>query len=159
MNSAPEIVNDVRLFVDGYVYSRSKFSGCRVYWDFLKLRNKECTTRASTVTSPDGLLTVVQGPDISWHQHAPNREEADAERKRLLLKRAAQSTDDRPAAMVREELAELPAAVLSHLPERENLKQSIRRVRKAKKIPSPCRIRGNITALPNNCDRRPICFI
>ena len=106
------------------MYSRFKFSGCRVYWDCLKLRNKECTARAITVTSSDGLLTVVQGPDISRHQHAPNREEAEAERRRLLLKRAAQSTDDRFAAMVREELAGLPAAVLSHLPVRENLKQS-----------------------------------
>ncbi|CAB0042382.1 unnamed protein product [Trichogramma brassicae] len=132
MNNDPEIVNEVRLFVDGYVYVRSMSNGNRVYWDCQKLRSKECRARAITISS-HGTVTVVKGPEQDPpHSHPPNREVAEAEKIKLTIKKQAETIHDRPgSALVRDNLAGVSSGVLSQLPERENLKQTIRRVRKA----------------------------
>ena len=88
MNELPEIVNEVRLFVDGYMYCRSKKPvGNKNYWECKKLRSKECTARAITSTT-NGVVTVLKGQNESQHSHPPNREVNEAEKIRLRLKRS-----------------------------------------------------------------------
>ena len=131
MNKLPEIVNEVRLFVDGYMYCRGKKPvGNTNYWECKKLRSKECTARAITSTT-NGVVTVLKGPNESQHSHPPNREVNEAEKIKLVMKRQAETDPDRPGnALLRENLAGVSSGVLSQLPERENLKQSIRRKRR-----------------------------
>ena len=107
------------------------------YWDYVKVRYKECKARAITVHVPNGKIIIDKGPDQSPHAHAPNREEAEAEKLRSRLKRKAGENDIIPALLLREELEIVPSGILSQLPERENLKQSIRRVRAKKKRSCP----------------------
>ena len=138
MNKEPEVINENRLFSSGYMYKRSKIIGSRTNWDCVKVRDKECHDRAISVAAPNGQIAIAKGPDVSPHEHPQNREESEAEKTRLLLKRKAVTHEkDPPAALVREELAGLSAGVLSQLPERENLKQSIRQVRKKDDVRSP----------------------
>lgn len=84
MNSEPEIVADVRLFLNGYVYVRSKKVGNTTHWDCNRVRNGTCKARAHTVFV-DGKLVVTQGPDVSKHSHVPNREEAESEKIKMSL--------------------------------------------------------------------------
>ena len=130
MYDEPEIVNDTRLFLGGHIYVRSKLPvNSRVYWECVKLRNKECTGRAITEVR-NGIITVLKGPDESKHSHPPNREVEAAEKIRLKVKKQAE-TDKRPgSAILREHFAGVSSGVLSQLPERENLKQAMRRARK-----------------------------
>lgn len=164
MNTAPEIVNEKRLFIDGYVYYRSgPPKGNKTHWECSRLWKKECHARATTITAPSGPVTVTKGsfcfkitycfstcrflfpypfsnsgPNESEHSHPPNREEAEAEKIKLNLKRKAETQPDRPpTAMLREELAGVSAGTVAQLPERENLKQSIRRLRNKKTDRSP----------------------
>ena len=74
---------------------------------------------------------MVKGPKKSLHGDPPNREEAEAEKRKLYLKRKVNTQEnDLPATLIREKLAGLPSGVISQLPERENSKQSIRQKRK-----------------------------
>ena len=110
MNKEPEVINENRLFFDGYMYTRSKIIGSRTYWDCVKVRDKECHAREISVAAPNGQITIAKGPDVCPHEHPPNREESEAEKTRLLLKRKAVTHENGPpAALVREELAGLSA--------------------------------------------------
>lgn len=67
-----------KLLFEGYVYLRSRQANGKTYWDCNRLRKKECKARAITVA--DGETTIVlKGPTESPHEHAPDREEAEAE--------------------------------------------------------------------------------
>lgn len=153
MENGPEVVNEKRLLIDGYIYVRSgRPKGRTTQWECNRLWKKECPARATTVTAPSGPVTVIKGlkkldqnyhikknkllnsnysgPNESEHSHPPNREEADAEKRKLNLKRKAETHADRPpSALVRDELEGASAGTLALMPERENLKQSIRRAR------------------------------
>lgn len=87
-------------------------------------------TRAITVGQ--GIqLRVVKGDVDSQHSHAPNREEVHAEMVKAKLKVVAdQHPELKPGQILHNELHEVPSCVLALLPERENLKKSIRRVRR-----------------------------
>lgn len=137
MNSGPEIVGGKRLFLEGFVYVRSKADGHRTYWDCNKVRNKECKARAITVFVGENVV-VEKGPDVSQHAHPPNREEAEAEKIKLNLKRKATiDPEEPPAGMLRNQLTGVHARVICQLPERENWKKAIRRVRRQHLPPNP----------------------
>lgn len=98
------------------------------YWDCIKLRQQECRARA--ITSGEGeYVVMVKDPD---HDHAPDREVAEAERIKYVIKQDALTNEERPpTAILRDVLRQVPQGVLPHLPDRTNLKKSIRTVRKA----------------------------
>ena len=107
MNDEPEIINDTRLLLGGFVYVRSKKPvNNRVYWECKKLRNNECSAREITISgNGQGTVSVVKGPTESPHSHAPNREFAATEKVRLQLKNVDEK-DKRPgSAIIRETLA------------------------------------------------------
>lgn len=163
MERGAQLVNEKRLLIDGYVYVRSgRPRGNRTHWECNRLWKKECPARATTVTARSGPVTVIKGmrcfvkilflyfvilwnlllnflgPNKSEHSHPPNREEADAEKRKLNLKRKAETHPERPlSAIISEELAGASAGTLCLLPERENLKQSMRRARKKNAQPRP----------------------
>lgn len=131
MNSEPEIINETRLFVDGYVYLRSSIPvSTTTYWKCPQLRQKQCGARAITVTAA-GKVTVIKGPEKSPHTHPPNREFAEAEKIKVNLKRKATANpEEPPSRLIRNELAGVAAGVVAQLPERENLKKSVRIIRR-----------------------------
>lgn len=151
---AARIIEDTKLIIGGFIYLRSKKptrDNPNTYWDCKRLRAKECGARAIT-TWVGGELVIIKGncyisiffaffflqkhcnalgPDHSTHDHAPNRDEAEALVIKTSLKRKAEECPDRPpSAIVRAELEGLESNVLSMLPERENLKKTIRRTRR-----------------------------
>ena len=60
-----------KLFLDGFIFLRSKVENGKIYWDCQRVRAKECKVRAIT-TEPDaqGNFTVKKRPDIDKHPHA-----------------------------------------------------------------------------------------
>lgn len=139
MNSEPEIISR-RLFINGFIYIYSREKNGNKYWDCKILRSKECTARAITKWN-GGELVIIKGLDPKDHAHPANREEAEAEKVQLKLKRKAEDHPELPPAKIlRTELAGISGGVLSHLPERENIKKSLRRIRRRNLPPNPTSI-------------------
>lgn len=127
----PKIV-EKKLYLDGFIFLRSKVEKGKIYWECKRLRAKECKARAIT-TEPDaqGNFTITKRPEIDHHLHAPNQEECQAELLRIKIKRRAEEhPEEPPAAILRRELVQVPSGVLAQLPERENMKKSMRRIRR-----------------------------
>ncbi|XP_051162212.1 uncharacterized protein LOC127282157 [Leptopilina boulardi] len=110
------------------------------YWDCEKVRRKECKERAITQHTETGII-VLKGPTgekKSEHSHAPNQENLKAEIVKVNLKRRAEEQPECPPAQIlRDNLGNLSAAILAKLPERENLKKSMRRERRRQLPPNP----------------------
>ncbi len=69
---------------------------------------------------------VIRGPIESSHTHPPRQEQCKAEEVLTRVKRKAEEHPEQPPAqLLRNELADVPADVLSHLPEQEAMPQSI----------------------------------
>ena len=69
MESNAQIVG-TKLFLDGFMYLKSKSSKGKVYWDYHLLRKKECTARAITAdTEPGELVVLFKRPIQSSHAH------------------------------------------------------------------------------------------
>ena len=134
MSEEPEIINETRMYFEGYIYTRARLPIDRTtYWDCVRVRDKECRARGRTVRAPNGQIVLVQGPEQSLHMHAPNREEVEAEKLQYRLKRIADEDENTPLDdILRQELHGVRSGILSQLPKRESLKQSMRRVRKMK---------------------------
>lgn len=136
MENIPKIV-DKKLLLDGYIYLKSKTHKGKTYWDCKRVRQRECTARAITMQVREEVV-VLKGPRLSPHQHPPNREEAEAENVIRRLKRAAEEHPEQPPARIlRNELRNVPSGVLAQLPERENLKKTMRRERRRYLPPNP----------------------
>jgi len=72
------------------------------------------------------------------HDHHPNREETGAEEVKATLQRTATENPELPPAQIlRMKLRRVPIGVLAELPERENLKKSLRRIRQKDLPPNP----------------------
>lgn len=146
------VVIDKKLILDGYVYyhSRDREHLRRSYWDCIRLRAKECTARAITsMVASEQTPEIFKGPSQSEHSHPPNHEECEAEIVKFRMKQRANTLDATPSLILRTELANVPAGVLSQLPERENLKQSLRRKRRRELPPNPKSL-AELDVLPDN---------
>lgn len=128
MEDKPIIIGS-KLLNAGYIYHRSRRGNNSMqYWDCTKLRQKECRARAITSGEDENVVMVKE----SDHDHAPDREVAEAERIKYLLKDKALSEGARPpTAIIRDMLEQVPPSVISHLPDRTNLKKTIRTARRA----------------------------
>ncbi|KAE8740703.1 hypothetical protein FOCC_FOCC013772 [Frankliniella occidentalis] len=113
-----------KLLHSGFVYYRRDSRKGNTYWACVK--KKECKATAVTTYS-NGAVEVLK---VGKHDHAPNREEVEAERVVSNLKRIASDHPELPPAQIlRTELPKCSEGVLSQLPERENLKKTMRRER------------------------------
>ena len=132
-------IENKKLIIDGYIYVKSQQKNDRIYWDCRRVRSKQCKGRAITnATAPGGVLTVYKQLDESKHEPSPNREECDAEVVIAGVKcKASDHSEQRPAQLVRAELSAIPSLVLSQLHEREALRQTVRRQRRANLPPNP----------------------
>ena len=126
---APEIIGK-QLHLDGFIYYKNTSSKTRTYWTCVRSKpNKECKATAITVGAEEGLR-VMKGSD-SDPAHPPNREESAAKKVVLSLKRVASENSGMPPAQIlRNELPSVSSGILSQLPDRENLKKSMRRERR-----------------------------
>lgn len=134
----PKIV-DKKLLYQGYIFLRSGKSQPNkpTYWACRRLRSKTCKARAVTVGEEDNLVVTKCGN----HEHPPDREECEAEVVMNRLKRKAEEEAAQPPALLlREELRNVPPAVISKLPERRNIKKALRRVRRIQLPPNPTSI-------------------
>lgn len=79
MGDTPTIIG-AKMINKGYIYTRSKFGGNNTtYWDCQKLRTKQCKSKAvSTMVNEDLIITKE-----TEHDHAPDRELAEAEKIKL----------------------------------------------------------------------------
>lgn len=126
-----------KLVLDGFIYLKSFAKNGKVYWDCRLLRGRQCKSRVVT-TDPDerGKVRVTKQPGD--HSHAPNQEECEAEAVVNKLKRKAEEhPEQNPSQILRVELARLPSGVLSQMPERENIKKAMRRIRRKGLPPNP----------------------
>jgi hypothetical protein len=92
----------------------------------------------------------------SAHTHAPNQEEVAAEKTKSNLKRiAVEHPELPPAQILRTELPKVSTGVLSQLPERENLKKSMRRERAKDQPRSPMSLE-ELAEIPDRYDKKLI---
>ncbi|KAJ8681079.1 hypothetical protein QAD02_016866 [Eretmocerus hayati] len=97
----------------------------------LRIFTLDCTARAITSEPQVGGVQIFKGPIESPHSHSPDHDECDAEVTKDRLKRKAKDNPEQPPAQIlRTELPSAGAGVLARLPERENLKKSMRRARR-----------------------------
>lgn len=153
-----ELLSESRLDIGGFLYYRSTQRNGKTYWDCKRVRDKQCAARAVTSINSLNDLMVEKGPENSRHRHPPNREEIIAEKIKIRIKNAAKNNPTRPpSAIIRgifipmfnasnpllifnfftDELAGTSARVLNCLPERENIKKSMRRERRKNAPPNP----------------------
>ncbi|KAE8738390.1 hypothetical protein FOCC_FOCC016136 [Frankliniella occidentalis] len=123
---AAEIITSRRggkkLIYNGFLYHRRDSRKANTYWSCT--RKKECKATVVTTYNNGAVDVLKEGK----HQHAPNREEVEAERVVTNLKRIVSDHPELPPAQIlRTELPKCSEGVLSQLPERENLKKCMRR--------------------------------
>ena len=87
----PRIIGS-KLVHEGYIYTRSKkpING-KNYWDCQKLREKLCTSRMVTIGEGENVTVTKSKP----HDHAPDRELAEAEVVQYNLKKEQVDNPDR----------------------------------------------------------------
>lgn len=140
-----------KLVINGFTYVKSRQRGRRIYWDCQKLRMRECTARAVTLASTRPLdpITVLSGPTTSKHNHPPNPDGVKAQVVVEGVKKLAESQRTLPpSAIIRDAMAGVSQRVLSQLPERENLRQTICRQRRVNLPPNPKSLE-ELAALPD----------
>lgn len=152
MNQNSKVVKiGSQLVIDGFIYnkSRDKPEIGKTYWDCKLLRRKECTARAiSSFTASDNAPKIYKGPQHVSHDHVADPDECEAEIIKYRLKKEGENNPERPPSrLLQEELQALSKRVLAKLPERENLKRSIR-VAKRRVLPSNPTSLRDITDLP-----------
>lgn len=124
-----------KLLHKGHIFYRRDVKKGRTYWSCT--RKKECRATAISVFD-EGAVQVVKERE---HTHAPNREEVDAERALVAMKRIATEHPELPPAQIlRTELPKLSEGTISQLPERENLKKAMRRERSKDQPSNPLSI-------------------
>ena len=140
-------IEDKKLLLDGFVYVRSRESNGRMYWDCRLVRSRQCGARAITsIPRVSAPIVVYKGPDVSTHSHAPNQEEVQAVVLTQTLKRkATENPGQPPSQILRNELPNASAAVLSQMPEREALNKIMRRARRKNLPPNPRSLREMAT--------------
>lgn len=130
-----------KLIIDGFLYHKSRdvVEKEKSYWDCTRLRKKECRSRAITSLAREGEVPhIYKGPQHAPHEHPADPDESNAEIVKYRLKQEADKHPERPpSAIVREEMRDLSSRVISRLPERENLKRSVRTARRRNLPPNP----------------------
>lgn len=123
----PRIIGS-KLVHEGFIYTRShKPKNGKTYWDCQKLRQQLCTARIVTITR-DGETFISKSKP---HEHAPDRELAEAEVVKFNLKQEQQQNPDRnPAQILRNVLSRTSSGIIAHLPDRRNLNKSMRQARR-----------------------------
>lgn len=138
-----------KLVIDGYSYVKSRERKNKVYWDCQKVRARECSARAITLDVTQDPIVVIQGPDKSVHSHPPNQDAVKAMALVEELKTTAQSQPSLPPALlVRDTLSQATPRVLSQLPLRENLRQTVCRERR-QNLPSNPKCIADLEQLPD----------
>lgn len=129
--------------LNGHIYYRRDSYKANTYWSCN--RKGECKATCITTSLDRSVVVKKEGK----HDHAPNQEEMEAERVKATIKRkATEHPEVTPAQILRTELPQVSSGVLSQLPERENLKKSIRNVRK-KDMPSNPLSLAELRAIPD----------
>ncbi len=108
-----------KLIIDGFIHLRCLQCGIRSYWDCQKVRDGECTATAITAAAAaeEGIVGI-RGLVESSHTHSPSQKQSNAEEVLSRVKRKAKEHPEQgPVQLLRNELAVVPADVLSHLPE------------------------------------------
>ncbi|KAJ8682127.1 hypothetical protein QAD02_017919 [Eretmocerus hayati] len=141
-----------KLIIDGFIYhkSRDKPELEKTFWDCTRLRKKEYRARAISTLARDGEVPrILKGPQHEpFHSHAPDQDECEAEVVKYSVKNEAQRQPERPPSQIaRDATRDLSQRVLARLPERENLKRSMRKVRR-RHLPANPRILDELLDLP-----------
>lgn len=123
-------LGETKLVYGGFIYVRSKLPvNGQTYWECQKVRRKECKARIiTTFNISKNKNYFVREPALDDHDHVPNQEQCESEIVRYSLKRNQPQLP--PAQILRTEMAGLSDGVLSQLPNRDNLKKSMRHVRR-----------------------------
>lgn len=139
-----------KLVIDGFLYHKSRDipEKEKTYWDCTRLRKKECRARAITSLAREGEPHIYKGPQHAPHDHPADPDECNAEIVKYRIKHQAEKQPERPpTAIVRDEMRDLSARVISRLPERENMKRSVRTARR-KHLPTNPKSLSDLNELP-----------
>ena len=105
--------NGKKLILDGNIYYRRLSRGAKDYW--YCAQTSRCNATCNTTTCR-GTLIVNK---ITKHDHAPDREAAEAELvKARIIQNATEHPEATPAQILRPELPAVRSGVLAHLPDR-----------------------------------------
>ena len=84
-----------KLLINCFVYVKSRRRGDRVYWDSIRVRDKECKAGAITAAAaaPEAQIIVLRGTAESNHMHPLNQEQCAAEEVMDRVERKAEDHD------------------------------------------------------------------
>lgn len=140
-----------QLVIDGFMYNKSRDlpEKGKTYWDCRLLRKKECTARAiSSLTDDNTAPEIYKGPQHAHHDCVPDPDRCQAEIIRYRLKQEGENHPERPPSrLVQDGLRNVPQRVIAKLPERDNLKRSIRKAKRRVLPPNPVTL-NNLEDLP-----------
>lgn len=137
------------MFLEGYIYQRSRLAEGRAYWVCRKYYRKECNARAVTSDPALGAVTIFKGPADSPHAHPPNTDETMAEELTRRIKRKAEAHPEQPPSqLLRTELQGVSEEVLSQLPSQPSLVRTVQRVRRTDLPAAPTK-RWHLKEIPD----------
>ena len=140
-----------QLTIDGFIYNKSRDipEKGKTYWDCRLMRSKRCGARAITsFTEGDQTPEIFKGPQHTGHDHAVDPDECKAELIKYRLKQEGEKNPERPPSrLVQDELRDVSTRVIAKLPERENLKRTIRTAKRRILPPNPKTL-GDVAELP-----------
>ncbi|XP_063795833.1 nicotinamide/nicotinic acid mononucleotide adenylyltransferase 2 isoform X1 [Pseudophryne corroboree] len=117
----------------GYLLSKNKQRGDIWYWHCIERISGQCTGFVCT--------TLIDGEhrlrSEKMHNHLPRMEKSDVADARALIKYRAKNTEESPTEIIQAVTAAMPTASAIHMPNREALRQVVRRIRRKSMAPRP----------------------
>ncbi len=90
-------IKDKQMYLEGYVYQRSRITEKHAYWVCRKYYRKECNARAITSDPADGTpITIFKGLVESPHCHLPNADENITDQLAKFIKRKVEEHPEQP---------------------------------------------------------------
>lgn len=134
------------LHIHGFLYIKSsETKNGKVYWRCR--RKNQCRARAITIGNDGDTITFLDGGVYESHYHAPDREEVEALKTIIGIKRSAIYHPGSVPSKILKTLDETRPAVLAQLPNPANIVKQIRRER-LRKNPTDSQSVENLDGMP-----------
>ncbi|XP_063770714.1 uncharacterized protein LOC134905611 [Pseudophryne corroboree] len=121
------------LNIDGYLLAKNKQRGNVVYWHCTEKVTGPCSCYAKTTIMAGEHQLNTHGE----HNHAPKPEKTDVAIAKDAIKRRARDTNDSPSQIIQSVTSDMPSTSAPCLPNRESLRQLVKRARREDCPPEP----------------------
>ncbi|XP_075071619.1 uncharacterized protein LOC142160657 [Mixophyes fleayi] len=121
----PSQKGSMLLNVGGFLFSKNRQRGERCYWNCTE-RSRKCPANAITKELAQTRDLLSHGE----HNHPPRAEKTDVAVAMAEIKERARNTMETPAQIIQHVTSKMPSTSTYYLPNREALRQLVKRVRR-----------------------------